>query len=56
MNNLPKITNWAIIKKDVDEIYLIGDVNGEPITEKLIRIDFAEHTASTETEIYELVD
>lgn len=55
MNNLPKVKDWAIIKKDVNEIYLIGDVNGKPITEKLLRIDFTEHTASTETEIYELV-
>lgn len=59
MNNLPKIKGWTIIKNYADDrclVYLTGIVNGKPIVEELLRIDFTEHTASTKTETYELID
>ena len=59
MNNLPKIKGWAIIKKYVDDrcfVYLTGIVNGKPIVEEWLRIDFTKHTASTKTETYELIE
>lgn len=60
MNKLRKITHWTITRKVDGKVYITGfleDNNletGTYINEELERIDFVEHIASTEKEIFEL--
>ena len=57
MNKLRRIINWTITRKENGKVYIIGLLeDGTSVNEELERIDFIEHTASTETEIYGLAD